>query len=293
MKILITGGAGFIGSALSRRLVQEGHEVVCLDLYSSRVNGVTSHEVNLTQKLDPKLFENIHGIIHLAGRSIFGKWDDEYKQSIYNSRIISTQNIYKAVEQLEESPIFFLSASAIGIYGDRGEELLDESSSIGSSFLAKVVQDWEAEVRNFSQLGLRTLSLRHGHVLGQRGLLGVLKPYYKWGIGGPIGKGDYYLSWIELNDLLDLYLYAIDHEVSGVVNAVSATPILYKDFSKKIAESLNRPHLFRIPKFVLSFLYSEEFTKEITSSQRVVTVSPWVKETVQNHDLAKVFRDVL
>jgi len=294
MHILITGGAGFIGSALSESLLAKGHKVTSLDLAKSKVNGVKSIKTDITQELSSDLFEGVDGIIHLAGRSIFGKWDEAYKQSIYDSRIKSAEQMYKAIESLEKKPQFFFSASAIGYYGDRPGEVLNEFSEPGTSFLAGVVQDWERSALSFQKLGLRTLSFRHGHVLGKRGLVGVLLPYYKAGIGGPIGKGNYAFSWISLNDLLNLYEQAIeDISINGVINAVCKEPVLYKQFSKQLAKAVHRPHLLFIPKFVLALLYSAEFVQEITSSQKVVSESDFVQTHCKEHSLQNVLNEIV
>lgn len=294
MHLLITGGAGFIGSRLSERLLKNGHTVTSLDLRESRIEDVHSITQDLTKPLAPELFADVDGIIHLAGRSIFGKWFKAYKQSLWDSRIVSAKMIYEAIASLETKPQFFYSASAIGYYGDRADELLNESSPKGTGFLSDLVQAWEAATKQFEQLGLRTASFRHGQVLGKGGLVGTLLPFYKLGLGGPIGKGTYFLSWISMSDLLNLYMEAIETKsLSGIYNAVSKTPIRYKNFSQELARAVNRPHLFRIPKFVLSLKYSKEFVGEITSSQNVISEKAFVQKAVQENDLAQVLKQIV
>jgi uncharacterized protein (TIGR01777 family) len=273
MKIFITGGSGFVGSRLSEALIAKGHDVFSLDLFPSKNEKVGFLKVDLSSSVDdlPKDLSGECALINLAGVSIGARWSEEYKKKIYDSRVNTTKNLISLIEKGIIKPSVLVSASAVGVYGDRGAEDLDESSVLleNQGFLAKVARDWEIEAKKAQNFGVRTVILRQGHILGAGGLLQTLLPYYKLGIGGPIGSGKQYFPWIHIEDLITLYIECIENrEISGVLNAVSPEPITNKDFSKIFAKVLKRPHFLFIPVFVLVIKFGE-FAKEIVKSQKV------------------------
>ena len=272
-KVIITGGSGFLGSKLSEVLINEGFSVVSLDFVPPKNPNVLFLKADLSKSI-PKddILKEPLAIINLAGANIGVKWTPKYKESIYNSRILTTKNVVSLMSDSDFHPKVFISASAVGVYGDRGDEILDESSEIkeNQGFLAKVAKDWETEAKNAENHGVRTVILRQGHILGMGSIVQTLLPYYKWGIGGPIGSGNQYFPWIHIEDLVNLYIYLIKNDFSGTINAVSGEPITNKEFSKVFARVLKRPHFLFIPIFVLKIKFGE-FTNEVVKSQRVVS----------------------
>lgn len=276
MKIFITGGSGFVGSKLSDALIARGHKVFSLDLFPPKNEKVGFFKVDLSSSTQglPEEFSGECALVNLAGVSIGARWNEEYKNKIYDSRVKTTKNLVSLVESGLIKPSVLVSASAVGVYGDRKDEDLDESSVLieNQGFLAKVAQDWEGEAKKAEDFGVRTVILRQGHILGAGGLLQTLLPYYKLGIGGPIGSGKQYFPWIHIEDLITLYIECIENrEISGVLNAVSPNPIRNKDFSKIFAKVLKKPHFLFIPVFVLVIKFGE-FAKEIVKSQKVYPV---------------------
>lgn len=271
-KVIITGGSGFLGSKLSEALINEGFTVVSLDFVPPKNPNVLFLKADLSKSI-PKddIFKDPTAIINLAGANIGVKWTPKYKETIYNSRILTTRNVVSLMSDPDFRPKVFISASAVGVYGDRGDEILDENSEIkeNQGFLAKVAKDWEIEAKNAENYDVRTVILRQGHILGMGSIIQTLLPYYKWGIGGPIGSGKQYFPWIHVADLVDLYIYSIDKEVSGIINAVSGQPLTNKEFSQVFARVLKRPHFLFIPVFVLKIKFGE-FANEVVKSQRVV-----------------------
>jgi len=271
-KIVITGGSGFLGSVISKQLLGKGYKVVSLDIAPPHNKEVDYISCNLAKDtINPEWFDGVFAVINLAGAPIFGKWTKEKKQQIYNSRVIGTK---KLVETLQNTDVAnFVSASAVGIYGDRGEELLSESSELGDgqkSFLTKVSKDWEDEALKL-QNKMNVNIIRNGHILGKKGLVGVLRPYYQWGIGGPLGNGKQWFPWIHIDDCAQMYVNAALEEgdtKQAVTNAVVGKPITNKTFSKVFAKVLRRPHIFFIPKFALKLLYGE-FANEMMYSQKI------------------------
>lgn len=274
MKAIITGGSGFLGSKLSEKLIEKGYDVVSLDIVPPRNPLVKFLKVDISKEI-PKsdLILSPDVVINLSGANIGKKWNEEYKKSIYDSRILGTKNLVSFISSLENKPKAFISASAVGVYGDREDEILDESSEIkeNQGFLAKVAKDWENEAKNAEKSGIRTVILRQGHILGMGGLIQTLLPYYKIGLGGPIGSGKQYFPWIHMEDLVNLYIYSIENtQISGAVNAVAGEPLNNKTFSKIFASVLKRLHIFFIPVFILKITYGE-FAEEIVKSQRVIS----------------------
>ena len=261
MHILIAGASGFIGSALTRFLESERH--VVRRLVRSR-GGFA---------LDPSLFEGIDAVINLSGESIFsGRWTEEKKRRILESRVKTSQLLVSAMRSLERRPRVFIQASAVGFYGDTRDEEKDERSKRGDSFLSQVCLDWEAAAQEASLFGVRTVVLRFGFVLGaQGGILGTILPFFKLGLGARLGSGRQWMSWIALSDLTSLFLFALMNEkISGPVNAVAPGCVTNAIFTDTLCKVLHRPQSFALPAWLLKLCFGKEKANELLlASSRV------------------------
>lgn len=280
MKVLITGATGFVGKRLARRLADKGHALVVLtrkpDQIASRLPlPAQAFKWNAEEEAAPAAaFAGVDAVLHLAGEGIAEhRWSAAQKQKIYQSRIAGTQNLMRAIVALPEDkrPKVVVSASAIGFYGDRKNELLDESSKMGAGFLAEVCGDWEAELVRQKLEKVRTVLLRIGMVLGSEG--GALKklfPLFKAGVGGPVGSGKQWVSWIHVDDLVSLFIFAMENpSATGVLNAVAPTPVTNEVFSHALGKALHRPSFMKAPALALK-LAMGEMAELVLASQRVV-----------------------
>lgn len=264
-KILITGGAGFIGTKLSEKLLSLGYGVVILDKIPSRIVNPNLYSFTLDiskDTLSPDIFRDVCGIINLAGVPIFGRFTKKYKDLVYNSRIGTTKKIVDAIEKLEIKPKVLVSASAIGFY-KISKNILNEESEKGNDFLAHVCIDWESEAKKAESFGVRTVILRTAHVIGPGGLLSVLKGLFEKWIGGYFGNGMQHMPWIFYQDIIDMYIYAIENNLSGVYNTAVESPT-QKDFMNTIRVVTKSPLLWRIPLFAAKLMYLE-FADSLTS----------------------------
>ncbi len=268
MKIVIAGGTGFIGGQLRKTLFSEGHEVVVLsrkpyqEFPSVVWDGKSSGEWQ-------SAIEGADAVVNLCGESIInGRWDLRRKKQIYDSRILPTRALVAALSQAKEKPKVLINASACGFYGDRDDEELNESSKPGDDFLGKLCVDWEREASIAQNLGVRTISLRMGIVLSREG--GALRHLafpFRLGIGGRLGSGRQWMSWIVLEDLISMILFLIDSQVFGPVNAVSPQPVRNSDFASLLAGMLKRPAWTFVPRWALG-LGLGEVSAVLLSSQR-------------------------
>jgi uncharacterized protein (TIGR01777 family) len=272
-KILITGGTGFIGKYLTQMLLKEGHFVTIVTRspgkYSEKQAKNRSY-IGWDNGLVSAMNEH-DTVINLVGENLFGqRWTDEVKQRIYSSRIDSTQKLVDAMRESEKKPELFISASAVGIYGDNGSKVLDESAPAGDDFLAKVCEDWENASRKAEELGVRVANPRIGIVLEENGgMIEKMVLPFKFGVGGPIGSGEQYVPWVHMTDLCNALLFPMENEsVSGPYNACSPEPETMNVLAKKMGKVLNRPSLFRVPEFVLNIALGEA-AKPVLSSLRV------------------------
>lgn len=277
MKVLVTGASGTIGRALCDALFARGDVVVGLtrDPGGARAANprVTWHKWDPTlERPDPAAFEGVDGVVHLLGERIDQRWTDEAKERIMESRRQGTHNLVQAIVGLEAPPKVLVSQSAVGYYGDRGDEVVDESDGPGTSFDAQVVQAWEAAAHELDPIGIRLVITRTGQVLSTEG--GMLKEMltpFKLGVGGPLAGGNQYLAWIHIDDEIGLLLWALDNDaVSGVVNASSPNPATNKDFSKALGRALNRPAVMPVPGLVLDAKFGREFGQVLRGGARVI-----------------------
>ncbi len=268
--VAVTGSSGLVGTALCAFLSTAGHRVIRLVRRAARTE---SERAWNPADPDPGIFEGVDAVVHLAGASIAGRFDERHKKAIESSRIEPTRRIADAIVR-SGGPRVLLSASAIGYYGpDRGDELLDEAAEPGSGFLAGVVARWEAATKDAADAGVRVVTVRTGVVLSTRGgLLKLLRPVFLSGLGGRIGNGRQWLSWIDLDDLTDVYARAlVDEGLAGAVNAVAPNPARNGQFSTVLARVLRRPAPIPVPTFALDLLVGPEGTREVAcASQRVV-----------------------
>jgi uncharacterized protein (TIGR01777 family) len=277
MNILITGATGFVGRRLCEMLHQAGHTVRALsrDSVAAKQRVPLLKEVfpwNPLQELPPlQAFEGCDAVINLAGESIAGRWTAPKKQLIRDSRVLGTKNLVNALAQLSSRPKVLISASAIGYYGDRGEETLTEDAAPGSDFLAQVCRDWENEALKAESLGMRVVRLRIGLVLGRGGgTLQALLPLFRVGLGGPLGSGRQWWSWIHRDDLCRLIVQILANEnVSGPINATAPQPVRQKEFAQVLGRVLRRPAFLPTPAFALKIALGE-FADGILASQRVL-----------------------
>jgi uncharacterized protein (TIGR01777 family) len=272
MKVAITGAGGLVGSALVPFLTTGGHDVVRLVRGAS--TGAADEVAWDPQRpvLDGRALTDVDAFVHLAGEPIGeGRFSTEQKRRIVESRIEATRNLATAIASLEHKPRVIVSASAIGFYGDRGDEILDEKSAHGTGFLAEVCVGWEQAWRPAIDAGIRVVMLRTGVVLTPRGgALAKLLPVFRLGVGGPVGTGAQWMSTIALDDLLDVVLRAlVDERLVGPVNAVGPEPLTNRAFSKTLGRVLSRPAFARVPSAALRIAFGEMAEETILASQRV------------------------
>jgi uncharacterized protein len=277
LKVLVTGASGLIGSALCDALFARGDDVVGLTRDTGRARAanprVTWHKWDPTlERPDPAAFEGVDGVIHLLGEPIDQKWTDEAKERIMESRRQGTHNLVQTIAALESPPKVLVSQSAVGYYGDRGDEVVDESDGPGSGFESQVPVAWEAAAHELDNSGIRLVVVRTGLVLAAKGgLLKEMLTPFKLGVGGPLAGGDQYFSWIHLEDEIGILLWALDNEqVSGTINATAPNPVTNREFSKALGRAVNRPAVVPVPGLVLDLKFGKEFGQVLRGGQRVI-----------------------
>jgi len=254
MKFVITGGSGFIGRAIAKRLRASGHTVTA---------------VSLRTPPSPQVFAGCEAVIHLAGEPVAQRWTAAAKERIVNSRVQGTRTLVAALRQ--QPPAALISASAIGYYGSRGDEILTEESPPGSDFLGQVAVAWEQEARAAEAFGVRVVTPRIGVVLGRGGgALPKMALPFRFGVGGRLGDGRQWTSWIHLDDLIALVEFSIaTTAVRGAVNAVAPNPVTNAAFTRELAKVLHRPAIFPVPAVALKLLLGE-MSQVVLASQRVI-----------------------
>jgi len=301
VKVLVTGASGTIGRALCDALFARGDDVVGLTRNPGRARRsnprVTWHKWDPTlERPDPAAFAGVEGVVHLLGERIDQRWTDEAKQRIMESRRTGTHNLVGTLESLESPPRVLVSQSAVGYYGDRGAEEVDEDDGPGSSFDSEVVQAWEAAARELDGKRVRLVIARTGQVLSaEGGMLPEMLTPFKLGVGGPLAGGEQYLSWIHVEDEVGILLWALDNEnVSGTINASSPNPATNKDFSKALGRALNRPAIMPVPGLVLDLKFGKEFGQVLRGGQRVLPKRTEELGYAFSHpDLDEALRDLL
>lgn len=276
MKVIVTGSTGLVGSALVRSLLADGHEVTRLvrgDSQAFRAPGtVAVHWDPERGEIDAPSLDGHDAAVHLAGENVGeGRWDEEKKRRILESRVKGTSLLAGALAGLSAKPKVLVSASATGFYGDRGAEILREESASGEGFLPEVGREWEKATLAASQSGVRVVHLRIGVVLsGAGGALPKMLTPFKLGLGGKIGSGSQYMSWIALEDLIGVIRRAIEDEtLRGPVNAVAPQPVTNEEFTKALGRVLGRPTIFAVPSFAARLAFGETADALLLASTRV------------------------
>ncbi len=272
LRIAVTGASGLVGKRLTDFLADAGHEVSVLVRRQARPRPREIPWDPAAGSIDSERLEGMHAVVHLAGRSIRApRWTRRVKDEIRRSRIEGTALLCETLARLTKRPGVLVSASAIGYYGDRGDELLTEDGKSGKGFLAGVCRGWEAATESAAEAGIRVVPLRLGLVLaGTGGALPAMLTPFKLGLGGVVGDGSQYLSWIALSDLVRAVHYLLVSDVSGPVNATSPTPVTNAEFTRALGEVLRRPTCLRVPAFVVRALLGDMGRELLLSSARVV-----------------------
>ena len=272
MKILVTGASGLVGTAVQESFAGKGYEM----LLASRNAPKKPNDIQWNVETGFAELERLEGldvVVHLAGESVSGlRWTDEKKRAIRDSRVLGTRNVVEAISKLREKPKLLVAASAIGFYGERGDEEVTESSAAGDNFLSEVSKAWEAESRRAEDAGIRTVLLRTGIVLSRDGgaLATMLTPF-KLGVGGVVGSGKQWMSWVSLDDHVGVINYAIENDnLRGAVNSVSPNPVTNEEFTKTLGEVLYRPTILPLPEFAVSMVFGEMGDALLLTSTKVL-----------------------
>ena len=273
-RLLITGGSGFIGSRLVPVLLDQGYDVTVLTRKPEKTALHFKQLVSTIKQLDRLNDTDVFDIvINLGGQGITDKrWRQGIKKQLRESRITTTRKLLSYLQAAKKKPELLISGSAIGYYGNQGEKLIDESMSGDSSFSSKLCFDWEHEAQQAEVLGIRTCYLRTGIVLGKEGgALSKMLPAFKLGLGGPMGNGRQWMSWIHLDDLIGIILYVINNkDIKGAINGSAPNPVTNKTFSSTLASVLKRPAFLPMPAFVLKLMLGEMAEELLLSGQRVM-----------------------
>ena len=276
-KIIITGATGLIGTKLSERLISKGDEIIVFTRSISKARELIPkasayvnwdyNDINSFQKY----LEGIDAVIHLAGANLAAeRWTSNYKKIIYKSRIKSTNALIEAIKIGATKPEVFICASAVGYYGNKGEEIINENSPMGNDFLALLCCDWENAANPVKRHNIRLVQIRTGVVLSKdEGMLGKMITPFKYFIGGPLGSGKQWVPWISLDDMISIYTFVLENEIEGAVNAASPIPVRMTEFAKLLGKKLNRPSYLKAPKFGIKLVVGE-IADSILFSQRVI-----------------------
>src|SRR5579872_630933 len=275
MRIAISGASGLIGSALRAHLINAGHEISVL------VRGERPEKSTIPwnayanaeeQPCDPRKLDGVEAFIHLSGENVAaGRWTAAQKQRLRDSRLITTRNLVRVMQQVKPLPRALLCASAIGFYGERGDEILTEESSLGAGFLPELCNAWEQEAQTANAFGVRVVNLRFGLVLSRAGgpLAKMLTPF-KLGLGGRLASGKQYMSWIAIEDAVRAGEYLLTTEsLRGPVNMTAPEPVSNREFTRTLAATLHRPAIFPVPGIALKLLLGD-MAEALLASARVV-----------------------
>ncbi|HUR97683.1 MAG TPA: TIGR01777 family oxidoreductase [Pyrinomonadaceae bacterium] len=273
MRILITGASGLIGKALQKSFSEKGYEL----LLAGRREPKHANEIQWTvedgfREEDLGRLEGLDAVVHLAGEGIAGlRWTEEKKKAIRESRVDGTHNLVDALVHLKQKPRVFIAGSAMGFYGDRGDEVMTETSRPGDTFLADVCREWETESRRAEDSGIRTVLLRTGIVLSKDGgALATMMTPFKFGVGGIIGSGKQWMSWISLDDVVGIINFAIENEhLRGAINVASPNPVTNEEFTKTLGDVLYRPTFLPLPEFAVNLVFGEMGDALLIHSTRV------------------------
>jgi uncharacterized protein (TIGR01777 family) len=277
MKVLITGVTGLVGAALGKTLQASGHRVVGLSRNGPEARArLPWLEQAFSWDLmagapPPEAFDGVDAIVHLAGEPVAGRWTAPKRERIAESRVTGTRNLVRGLEEASPRPKVLVSASALGYYGNRGDDVLTEAAGPGNDFLANVCVRWEEEAVHAEGFGTRVVRLRSGHVLSPKG--GALRPLVmlaKWGLSGPLGSGQQWWPWIHLDDAVGLQVHALENDIHGAVNVVSPEPVRQKEFAQAMGRVLHKPAVLPAPSLALKLILGQ-FSSELLSSRRLAS----------------------
>jgi len=296
MKILISGSHGFIGSALHAHLRQQGHSLLRLIRLTQVARSDEVFWNPAEQFIEHGKLAGVDAVIHLAGENLYGRWNDKKKQAIRDSRAIGTTFLSKTLAAKADKPKVLICASAIGYYGDRGEHDCIENTSGGEGFLAEIARVWEDATKPAADAGIRVVNLRFGIVLGKDGgaLAKMLTPF-KMGMGGPLGDGQQWISWISILDAVRVIEFAMSHEtLKGPVNTVSPHPVRNKEFARTLGRALHRPEVVPIPRRMLHFMFGEMADETLLASTKALPHKLQLEEFQFEHpDLHTALESIL
>ena len=273
MKCVVSGGTGFIGRLVVSRLLELGHYVGVW----SRKPGLEKRTAVASFSWDPLQGEppvesvnSMDALIHLAGEPVSRRWSAEVKQRIRDSRVLGTRHLVDVIGRVQYKPRVLVCASAIGYYGDRGDEVLTETSKQGDGFLADVCREWENEADRAAEFGVRVVKIRIGIVLGNDGgALGQMLPVFRIGAGGRLGSGRQWMPWIHVDDVTEMLIHGVETDVAGVWNGTSPHPVTNADFTKELGSAVHRPAVLPVPGFALKLAFGE-FGQHMLDSARVI-----------------------
>jgi uncharacterized protein (TIGR01777 family) len=268
-RVLVSGVSGPIGAALLPSLKARGYEVT--RLVRGTANGEDQISWNPAQPISPEAVSGFDAVIHLAGESIVGRWTQEKKSKIRDSRVMGTTNLAQTLARAKDKPQVLISSSATGYYGDRGNEVLNEESAPGRGFLPDVCREWEAATKAATDAGIRTVLMRTGVVLSSTGgALGKMLMPFKMGVGGRIGSGRQWMSWIDVQDMVGATHHILKSDLlQGPVNMVAPKPVTNAEFTRTLASVLSRPAIFPMPAFAVKLVFGEMGETVLLGSQRV------------------------
>jgi hypothetical protein len=264
MRIVISGASGFIGSHLAATLRQAGHDIVTLGR-----GGSADHRWDAAKDAPAEAFEGADAVVHLAGEPVAQRWTPEVKRRIRESRVLGTERLIHGLSITRNRPQALVCASAVGYYGDRGDEVLTEASAPGSGFLPEVCRQWEEKADLAAALGLRVVKVRTGVVLGAGG--GALKkmlPAFKLGVGGRLGNGRQWMPWIHVADIAGIFRHAVETSVTGALNGCAPQAVTNGEFTTALGRALHRPTVLPVPGLALKLLFGE-MAEVMLGSQRV------------------------
>lgn len=284
--ILISGATGLVGQHLIPLLQRQGHHIRALVRKETTISGVQTYVWDVEQQYAPlEAFENIDTIIHLAGAGIADRrWTNARKKQLIDSRVASAQLLYKCAQQCKAPLKTFITASAVGYYGDRGEEFLTEDSNAGKDFLAKCCLEWEKAAKIGISLGVRVVQIRLGLILSKAGgVLQTLEKPIHYYVGAPLGNGKQWMPWIHLTDVVRIFIKAVtDERMFGPYNACAPSPVNNKIFTQTLAKKLNRPCWpFQVPAFILKLILGERSILPLMSSNIIQDKLPTIGFTYQ------------
>ena len=270
--IMITGASGFIGRALCRRLQGHDYSLICLTRNATKNKHLCSKALWIDNLHNIHEDKPIDIVINLAGAPIAkGRWTEQVKAELLSSRIGTTERLYEFFKLRPIKPDLFISASAIGYYGPNKDDVLNEQSAPVDCFSHQLCHQWEATAKKFSQLSTTVCLLRLGIVLDRDGgALQSMLPAFQLGLGGPLGSGEQWMSWVHRQDVVRLIHFCIENNLEGAINAVAPNPVTNREFSKALAKAISRPSLLRTPAWVMELLFGEMAKELLLSSQKVL-----------------------